>query len=240
MIDRNTRQAHLERRRSEQRRSQLKWIVYIVIGAVVVVVLLIVSNLARTATIGPVSTPLLRSYGQQSGNVLGDPNAPVKLIEVGDFQCPVCQAAFQTLEEPIITTYVNSGKVSYTFEAINVIGPESIRSAEAAYCAGDQNKFWEYHDYLYSNQGAENGGSFSDDRLMQFAQLLGLDMNKFTPCFQNGETANRVTQAQAVATQYGINATPSFVVNGKVFVGLISLTEMQQAIDAALAAAGAN
>lgn len=240
MNDRNTRQAHLERRRSEQRRGQLKWVIYIVIGAVVVAGLLIVSNLARATTLSAVSTPVSRAYGQQNGNVLGDSNAPVQLIEVGDFQCPVCKAAFQTLEEPIINTYVNTGKVSFTFEAINVIGPESIRSAEAAYCAGDQNKFWEYHDYLYTNQGTENSGSFNDDRLTRFAQLTGLDMGKFTSCFQNGDMADRVTQAQAIAGQYGINATPSFVINGSVLVGLHSFAEMQQAIEAALAAAGAN
>jgi len=240
MIDRNTRQAHLERRRNEQRRGQLKWVVYIVVGAVLVVGLLIVSNLARTATLGAVSTPVSRGYGQQGGNVLGDPNAPVQLIEVGDFQCPVCESAFQTLEEPIISTYVNTGKVSYTFEAVGYLGPESTRAAEAAYCAGDQNKFWDYHDILYTNQGAENSGAMADERLIQFAQLTGLDMGKFTSCFQNGDMVSRVTQAQATAASYGIDGTPSFVINGTVLKGLRSFPELQAAIDAALAAADTN
>lgn len=239
-MDRSSRQAHLERRREEQRRGQMKWLVYIVIGAVVVAGLLIVSNLARDLSTGPVVTPEPRSYTQQSGNVLGDPNAPVQLIEVGDFQCPVCKTAYLTLEEPIINDYVNTGKVTFTFEVVSFLGTESTRSAAAAYCAGDQNKFWEYHDFVYTNQGAENSGALSDDRLTQFAQLAGLDMNAFSACFQSGEKAARITQAGTLAAGYGINATPSFVINGTVLVGLRSYAEIQQAIEAALAAAGAN
>ena len=161
MMDKSSRQTRLERQRNEQRRGQTRWLVYIIVGAFVIVGLLIVSNIASDIAKGPIATPEPRAYGQQSGNVLGDPNAPVQIIEVGDFQCPVCKAGFEQLEEQIITTYVDTGKASYTFEAVGYLdGPtsqESTHSAEAAYCAGDQNKFWEYHDFLYTNQAAEIG-----------------------------------------------------------------------------------
>lgn len=239
-MDRSTRQARLDRRRGDQRRGQLKWLVYIVVGAVIVAGLLIASNLARVLSYGQINTPVPHDYAQQNGNVLGDPNAPVQVIEVADFQCPYCLKAFETLEGPIISTYVNNGKVSLSFEAVGYIGPESTRAAEAAYCAGDQNRFWDYHDIVYVNQGGENSGAMSDDRLIQFAQLIGLDMADFQSCFENGDKADRVAQAEAIAAQYGISSTPSFVINGTVLVGLKSFPEIQQAIEAALAAAGAN
>ena len=184
MMEKTARQARLDRQRNQQRRGQTKWLVYIVIGAVVVVGLLIVSNIARGLATGPIVSPSPRTYGQQSGNVLGDPNAPVQLIEIGDFQCPVCKIAYQQLEKQVITQYVDTGKVSYTFEAVGYLDGtgnlESTHSAQAAYCAGAQNKFWEYHDYLYTNQAAaERSGGFADDRLLAMAKSLGLDMGAF-------------------------------------------------------------
>lgn len=231
-MDRSTRQARLDRQRSEQRRGQLKWLGYIVVAAVVVVGLLVYANRVRT--------PEPRTYIQQSGNVLGDPNAPVTFVEFGDFQCPVCLNAYLNVEEQLINEYVNTGKISYTFEAVGYIGTESTRSAEAAYCAGDQNKFWEYHDILYTNQGGENSGALSDNRLIAFAETINLDMDTFRSCFLNGEKATLVQQSEDTATANGINGTPSFMINGVVLKGYHDFSELQAQIEAALAATSSN
>lgn len=234
-MDRSTRQARLDRRRSDQRRGQLKWLGYIVIAAVIVAGLLIYS--------GRVRAPQPRTYTQQSGNVLGDPNAPVAFVEFGDFQCPVCLNTYLNVEQQLIEEYVNTGKMSYTFQAVGYLDrgtTESSRSAEAAYCAGDQNKFWEYHDVLYANQGAENSGAFNDNRLIAFAETINLDMDAFSSCLMSGEKAAIVDQAETAALAVGADATPSFLVNDVMLRGYRDFAELKAQIDAALAAAGAN
>jgi len=234
-MDRSARQARLDRRRGEQRRGTLKWLVYIVIAAVIVAGLLIYA--------GRVRTPQPRNYTQQSGNVLGDPNAPVTFVEFGDFQCPVCLNTYLNVEEQLINEYVYTGKMSFTFQAVGFLDrgtTESSHSAEAAYCAGDQNKFWEYHGVLYANQGAENSGAFSDNRLIAFAETINLDMDAFRSCFLSGQKAAMVDQAEAAGFAIGVDATPSFVINGVMLRGYRDFAELQAQIEAALAAAGAN
>ncbi len=97
--------------------------------------------------------------------VLGNPNAPVTIIEYADFQCPFCKEAFTTVEPNIIKDYVNTGKAKFAFKNYAFLGPESIVAAEGAYCANDQGKFWAYHNFLYQHQGAESSGQFTKTNL---------------------------------------------------------------------------
>jgi len=110
------------------------------------------------------------------------------------------------------------------------LGQESIDAAEAAYCANDQSKFWEYRDYLFGNQTGENTGDFSQAHLLDFAKKLNLDVTTFKECLTSGKYAQKVTDANSYATQQGVNSTPSFLVNGKVY----SADQVQQAIETAL------
>lgn len=105
---------------------------------------------------------------------LGNPQAKVALIFYADFQCPFCGKFFKETEQSIQNTYVKDGKVQLAYRDFAFLGPESIRSAEAARCAGEQNKFWEYHDYLFTHQKGENQGNFSDLYLKSFAGELKL------------------------------------------------------------------
>ena len=241
-MDRSRREARIERRRAEQRRSQMTWLGIIVVVAVAVTGLLIYGNRVRP----PQRTPGEAGYTQKNGISLGDPAAPVTFIEVADFQCPVCKTWYDTVEAQVIDTYVNSGDVYYTYQVVgfldspNLGSNESTQSAEAAYCAADQNKFWEYHDVLFANQAGENLGAFSDNRLIAFAESINLNMDTFRSCFLNDEKAELVTQTETAVNSLGINATPSFVINGKVMQGLQSFPQIQAEIEAALAAAGAN
>ncbi|MDP3785182.1 MAG: thioredoxin domain-containing protein [bacterium] len=107
--------------------------------------------------------------------VLGNPSAKVAVIEYGDFQCPFCGKFFKTTEQQLKETYLKSGKTAFVWRDFAFLGEESFRAAEAARCAGEQGKFWEYHDYLFNNQRGENAGAFSDRSLKSFAATLGLD-----------------------------------------------------------------
>jgi hypothetical protein len=128
---------------------------------------------------------ILNSQGQfperkiVNGLTAGDPNAPIKVVEYADFQCPSCQQVFLVLEPEIIKKYINTGKVFYTFEPFSFLGPESYRAAEAAYCAADQGKFWDYHDLVFSNWAGENQGAFSDANLIKFAKKIDFNQVAF-------------------------------------------------------------
>ncbi len=228
------RQELRQKRQQQERMQRLMMIVGVVIIAVAIVGWVI---LAQRPPEGVVQiTPVPRP--QVNFNATGDPNAPVKIIEYGDFQCPRCKDFWQATEAQIVDTYVKTGKVYFEYHSMGLfIGPESSRAAEAAYCAGDQGKFWEMHDTIYANQGAENSGALDDAHLKAFAKNLGLDAAKFNDCL-GGKYSGKVSQDQADGTAAGIKATPSFLINGKLVEGAQPFATFQQEIDAALAAAG--
>jgi len=168
-------------------------------------------------------------------NTMGDPNAPVKIIEYGDFQCPYCLRFWQQTEPKIIETYVTTGKVFFEYRSVGgFIGPESAAAAEAAYCAADQGKFWEYHDTLFSHWTGENVGDFANERLLQYAAAIGLDETVFDNCLTLGANKARVERDVANAKADGIRATPSFLINGRLVEGALSFDEMKSEIEAAL------
>jgi protein-disulfide isomerase len=171
----------------------------------------------------------------QKANGLGDPNAPVKIIEYGDFQCPFCRHFWQETEPQVIKTYVATGKAYFEYRSVGAfIGPESAAAAEAAYCAGDQGKFWEYHDALFSNWTGENVGDFAPDKLRRYAATVGLDAAQFDTCLSSGKYDDQVNQDVADAKADGIHATPSFLINGKLVEGDQPFQVFQKAIEDAL------
>jgi protein-disulfide isomerase len=106
--------------------------------------------------------------------ILGSSKAPVTVIEYSDFQCPFCGKFFRETEQTLIDSYIKEGKIRFAHRDFAFLGDESTAAAEAARCAGDQDKFWEYHDYLYNHQNGENQGNFSNINLKSFAASLGL------------------------------------------------------------------
>lgn len=166
---------------------------------------------------------------------MGDPNAPVVIEEFSDFQCPYCrQFALQTMPQ-IIDNYVATGKVYFVYRTLgDWLGPESQLAAEGAYCAGDQGKFWGYHDALFTNQGRI---SFSASNLLKLAQTMNLDMEEFTSCVKDFKYRERVKQDLQDGIEAGVRGTPSFRINGKLFVGSQSFSAFQQEIESALSTA---
>jgi protein-disulfide isomerase len=147
-------------------------------------------------------------------NTMGDPNAPVHIIEYGDFQCPFCLKFWSETEPQLIEEYVNTGKVYFEYRSFPFLGPESEWAAEGAYCAGDQNKFWEYHDTLFTNWTGENVGDFTQDKLIQYAKALDLNMAEFESCLSEEKHKGTVEQDKAQAAADGVHATPTIFING--------------------------
>jgi protein-disulfide isomerase len=233
-----------EKRRRQQRNQRVITISLVVAGAFLIAFALIYPSLKPVGQITPI-TPITRPMVQD--NTMGDPNAPVRIDEYSDFQCPYCDRFTKETEPQIDSTYVATGKVYFVYHSFgNWIGAESAAAAEAAYCAGDQNKFWEYHDMLFANQTGENVGDFTDRRLQAFAEQLGLNMSDFNACYNSGKYKTRVAQDQVEGQQAGAQGTPYFVVSYTVngqkqtapIPGAVPFSEFQKAIEDGLTAVG--
>ncbi len=242
-----------EQQSSRPQGSNRKWIVLgiggcaliacvgiVILAGITVLVPRIGNNFSRviSGVNGTASAPLTleaTTSPQQPSNTLGDPNAPVKIVEYADFQCPFCQRYWQDIEPQIVDQYVKTGKVFYEYRSVGeFLGPESAAAAQAAYCAGDQGKFWQYHDTLFSNWTGENVGDFTNDKLQQYAATVGLDETVFNDCLSSGKYAARLQQDVQDAKAAGVKSTPSLVINGKLIRGLLPFEVYQKAIDAAL------
>jgi len=146
--------------------------------------------------------------------ILGNPNAPVTLVEFGDYQCKFCNVFFHSTEDDILKNYVETGKVRMIFKDYNIIGPDSISASHGAHCANDQGLFWEYHDILYSNWTGENNGWASSENLVKFAQEIGLDMDEWFDCITNGTHSQTILASNEDARSLEITGTPAFFVIG--------------------------
>ena len=195
-----------------KRDKQLKKLaqIGIIVGAVLVAYLLISPGLKPA---GEIILPEPKERPMASGSSLGDPDAPIRIEEFSDFQCPFCARYYRDTAGDLEDTYVADGTVYFVYRSFgSFIGPESGAAAEAAYCAGDQDKFWEYHDVLFANQTGENVGAFRDSRLRGFAEALSLDVEVFNECFDNNTYSDRVEQDFAEGSAAGVTGTPGFIV----------------------------
>jgi len=143
---------------------------------------------------------------------LGDKNAPITLVEFGDYQCFFCNKFFHDTENGILENYVKTGKVKIIFKDYTIIGPDSITAALGANCAGDQEKFWEFHDILYNNWNGENNGWASSENVIGFAKELNLDVEKFTECLDEKHHQSKIAASNSDAQKLGLTGTPAFFI----------------------------
>ncbi len=214
-------------------------------GVIVLLALLVVVPQVQRANqpVGTIVPITPQVYPDANGASMGNPNAPVKVVAYEDFQCPSCRIYTEQVESMLIQNEIKNGQVYYQFRNFPIIDrssttKESHQAANAALCAADQGKFWEYHGMLYANQEGENVGSFTDKRLQAFAQTLGLNMSEFNSCFSADTHQNQIDADYQAGQQAGVTGTPSVFVNGKeVSPGYIpTYDQMKQAIQAALGA----
>ena len=200
---------------------------------------------ANPAVLNPPANPVAASIPNQ-GTVLGSASAPVKVDAWEDYQCPYCQIWSTQWEPNIVENFVAAGVVRYQFHDFSFIGSghspdESLDAAVAAQCAGDQGKFWPYHDWLYANQNpsGENGGWFSRARLDAIAQQVGLVQATFDTCLADPAKASAVLAERTAGIALGVNATPTIFVNGAA-QGQLTYAAIAAAIRAAAPQSGAS
>lgn len=177
---------------------------------------------------------LMETVISQTRHFKGDPDAQITIIEFADFQCPFCGRFFAQTEPQINEQYIQSGKVRLGYFHFAFLGPESNWAAEAAECASDQDKFWEYHDKLYESQSGENQGAFNKDNLKKFAKELGLDTSAFNECLDSGKYTQLIQDESSMASSIGVRSTPTFLINGQAIIGAQPYEIFQQTIDALL------
>jgi len=144
--------------------------------------------------------------------LLGDPSAPITILEWGDYQCTFCYRFHQSSLNIILEEYVDSGKINLVFKDFPLNGADSILGAEATYCAGDQGKYWAFHNELYSNWAGERTGWINYDSLNQFAKSVNLELDEFTTCLDEHKYKQKVLELEKFGKELGIDATPSFLI----------------------------
>jgi protein-disulfide isomerase len=234
------------RRQRSRLRNRILVIGVVAVIAIAVVVILVLpgllpQNVGNLAQI----TPRASSVPMDKTGI-GNTGATVQLDAWEDFQCSGCDYYTKNIEPQIMTNYVETGKVYYTYHFYpfidqNSVTQESHQAANAAMCAAAQGRFWDYHDILFANWQGENVGAYADARLVAMARNLNLDMTAFNQCFQANTYKAQIDRDFADGQTKGIQSTPSIFVDGQLVVSktspetIPSYDEFAAALDAALA-----
>lgn len=157
----------------------------------------------------------------------GEASASAKIVEFGDFQCPACGQAYPIVKKVLSQ---NEGKFYFVFKNYPLAIHQNAKiAAQAAEAAGIQGKFWEMHDRIYENQNDWSEKTNAEEIFTKYAQEIGLDVPKFKEDL--GKTSNLVMQDYALGNKVGIESTPTFIINGKKYPGVINEQTFQSLID---------
>ena len=193
---------------------------YVVVGVAAVA---IIAGIAASISLPPSSSlaslDVQRVHGTISTSmgspILGDPSAPVTIVEFGDYQCHQCYNWFHNTKPAITRDYIDTGKANMVFVDLAFLGRDSPKAAQASYCAEDQGMYWEYHDVLYNFQEPDiDNGWANPERLKAFASSLDLDMKLFEGCLDSGKYGERVKYNIQQARDHGVRGTPGFFIVG--------------------------
>lgn len=135
--------------------------------------------------------------------------------------------------------YIDTGQVRFIFSHYATLGPESTKAAEGSECAADQDAFWPYHDFLFSDQ-ITNHSRVTDEYLTVLAGQLGLDTARFIDCLDNGGHDNRIIELAMRIKARGARGVPGFLINGQYIAGALPYEDFQRYIDAELAQSSAD
>jgi len=176
---------------------------------------------------------LIAAVERGPGPTKGPADAPVVMVEFSDFQCGYCRMFWRETLPKIEEQYIRARKVRFVYRHMALQGEASVLAAQAASCAHDQGKFWQYHDTLFS-QGSPL--AFTSARLKRYAAELRLDEKTFAACLDSGRHAERVEAETILGHALGANGTPAFLLNGQLVIGAYPFEVFQQGLDALLAA----
>lgn len=174
---------------------------------------------------------------------MGDENASVTIVEYADVMCPYCAKFSQKVLPRVKSDYIKTGKVYYEVRLVAVIADDSRRAAEGAYCASEQNMFWDYLDTAYTatwnsyySQGEkpEDVPLFAPGHIQAFAARIGLDTIAWKACLESDKYLETIRANQAAMRRMGARGTPHFVINGKHYSGAPPYPVVKAVIESAL------
>jgi len=191
--------------------------------------LIVVSLFSTTARGQPIKRDEIFAYLTKDGPKRGSDKAPVTLVEFSDFRCSFCRKFWQTTLPLLDKKYISTGKVRFFYRHFAVFGRPSEIAGQAVECAGDQAKFWEYHDKLFASAGSPL--AFTDGKLKGYAKELQLKSQAFNQCLDSGKHLKKVEGETAIAALLGARGTPVFFLNGQMLVGAQPFEVFQSLIE---------
>lgn len=210
--------------------------------AIIILILLGIGGVAYWLIISSLNTPgSISSFNISFVPYEGSASAKVDIIEFGDYQCTVCSDFSINNEPQIKQNYVDNGKVRFYFADFAFLGADSKTLSEGAWCANEQNLYYAYHDYIYSNQGVENSGWATLDKVKAMAKNInGLSVTDFSACLDSNKYQSRIQQLRDVGANSGVSGTPTFFIGNNNIgyvsvVGNLPYATFQQKIDSQLA-----
>jgi protein-disulfide isomerase len=213
----------------------------IILGAVIVAAAIIYTNYERVDT-GDQDAQLQQEVAEVTVDddpVLGNPDAPVTIIEFSDYQCPFCRVFWKDTLPLIIGEYVADGRVKIVYRDFPLSShPMAIPYAEAAECAGDQDRYWEMHDIIFGEQEKLADGlieSLTIEDLSNATEALEMDKEEFDTCMEEHKYLDEIRKDFEDGDAAGVTGTPSFFINGERVVGALPFEAFQTIIEEKLA-----
>jgi protein-disulfide isomerase len=236
-----TRERRKEREQQQRRQRQIVFLIGLVVVAVIAIVVVILTNQPAEAPIPAESldryTDISQSETQDGYPILGDPEAPVQLVEYSSFDCPHCQEFHEGVFNSLVDR-IRAGELAFTFVPIYGTGgiTNGQGAARAAVCASQQGAFWAYHDALFNWQIVYGNQAFSQNRLASGIDNLGIDRTAWDQCM-GSDLPDSVIMSPTEASRAveGFTGTPMVVINGAIVPP--DLASVNTAIDQALASA---
>ena len=231
----STREQIQKRRRKKRRQNDtLLWLMGI--GTLLVIAAIVYAVISSNQ----IDVGEIRTYEQDGLSGLGDPNAPVFIQEFSDFGCSYCADFALETKKILEEEYIDTGIVYLQYSSVGgfLQSFATLQAAEAAYCAGDQNAFWPYHDLLFLNQSNlfSNRSADNSSKLVKIADVLELDKDQFQRCMIDRTYLDQAARDESIARASGVTGTPAFLINGLLLTGNQPIENFRAAIDQALEA----
>jgi len=222
---------------AKRKKKDMRMLTMVTVGLVVLI--LAIFGIAQLAADGQKEEINRLAQGQP---VLGDPKAPVTLIEFGDFKCPVCKRFEETVFPSLKKEYIDTGKVKMAFLNMQFIGPDSVTAGIAGESIYRQNPqaFWQFYDAIYRNQQDEYVIWATPEFLVQLAKqhVSGIDVKRLEQDIRTRKYESDVQRDMDSGKKLGINSVPTIYVNGKKVENPLDYNQLKQALDQALQDSG--
>jgi protein-disulfide isomerase len=233
--------AYAERQRQERERQEKERKRRIIFFSTMAVVLIaiIIAIILRPSPAQPEAAPAQFDYSNMP--VLGNPNAPVKIVEYGDYQCPSCRNFSQSIKPELVKNFVDTGKAAIYFQDLIVLDGDGLQDSHRAALAAhsiyhqDKDSFWKFNDAMYREQGEEKSGWVTTDFLVNLAksEKLPVDYDKLKADIENKTYGQEVEDSIATAEQLKVDSTPTFFINGQAYTGKYDYDSFKKAIESA-------